>query len=98
MKLLLDSLRDLYRAFGAAHPLGSMIVVVILGGFVSGLFWKFAETQYQDSLTKTPAVQLVPSTGTATTTGAESPAITGPNSTVTYGLPGSGDKTPKKKE
>jgi hypothetical protein len=66
-----------------------MVVVVLLGGTLSGLVWHFAAKQVE----KDHQVISAPSkTGPASTTGSESPAITGNGNKVTYGQPTSEKK------
>lgn len=86
----IDWLKALYETFGTSYPRASMVVVVLLGGAVSGVVWNFAAKQVQ----KDHQMLSAPTnTGPASTTGRQSPAITGSGNQVTYG-----ESPSKKKE
>jgi hypothetical protein len=85
-------LKSIYETFGTPHPRSSLVVVVLLGGAAAGALWLFAAKQVaKDQATRpTPAV-----TGPASTTGPQSPAITGNQNQVQYSQPSEpGRKTP----
>ena len=95
----LELLNSIYETFGASHPRISLAVVTLLGAILFAGVWIFAARQYERSLVRTPPAQAAPSTGSATTSGAESPAITGSGNAVTYGQPpDSNQPQPKKKD
>jgi hypothetical protein len=78
--------------FDKRQRVSLLIVVLALAYFTAHTvsMRKAAETQ-------TPAPTTVThTTGSATTSGAQSPAITGPGNTVTYGTPSPQKETPKK--
>jgi hypothetical protein len=77
-----DWLKALYETFGTSYPRASMVLVILLGGTFSGLVWHFAARQVE----KDHRMLSAPSnTGPASTTGQQSPAITGSGNQVTYG-------------
>jgi len=53
-------LRVAYETFGAKHPAGSMIVVVLLGALSFGSVWYFAGRLYEkdQASNKTPAAAI----------------------------------------
>jgi hypothetical protein len=80
-------LKAIYETFGTPYPRASMALVVILGGVSFGLVWHFAAKQVEKShqAISVPSKAGAPATGAASTTGSQSPAITGDGNQVTYG-------------
>lgn len=93
----MEWLRAIYGALGAKHPTASLLIVVVCGALLFGAVWKLAAYEYQRDINKSQAVpsQPVPAkSGDATTTGNQSPAVTGNGNSITYGQP-SDSKKPK---
>jgi hypothetical protein len=91
--------KTLYGAFGAKNPTASLIVVMIVTAMIGGAFWTFSAYLYHRDLPKAPTAitqPMPPKSGNATTTGDQSPAVTGDGNRTTYGQP-SDSKEPKSK-
>ena len=82
----MDWLKAAYEALGTPHPKLSMIVVLVLGAMLGaiafGTVWQIAARQVEKNLPT-----ATPTSGPASTTGAESPANTGNGNQFTYGQP-----------
>lgn len=87
--------KALYGVFGAKYPTASLIVVMIIGAIAAGALWMVAGQQFakdgQEQVPRSPATtkaaptQVAPSsqpTGSATSLGDCSPAITGSGNKV----------------
>jgi hypothetical protein len=87
-----DWLKALYETFGTPHPRVSLYVVTILGAAVAFGIWLFAAKQVEkDRQTiKAPPSEM---SGPASTTGDQSPAVTGNGNDIRYDQP----PPPKKK-
>ncbi len=96
----IEWLKALYETFGTPNPRASMVLVVILGALSFGLVWQFAAKQVEKShqAASVPSKTGAPPTGAASTTGSQSPAITGNGNQVTYEQQPPSEKkdTPKK--
>jgi hypothetical protein len=97
----LEWLKELYGWVGVKHPAASLLVVTLMGAVVSFGVWKLAAYEYQKDVEKnepsTKATQIQPvKTGNASTSGPESPAVTGDGNKFTYNQP-DGSKKPKPK-
>jgi hypothetical protein len=77
-------LKSIYETFGAPHPRISMAVVVLLGGAAAGALWLFAAKQVAKDQGARPTPTI---SGPASTTGPQSPAITGDQNQVQYSQP-----------
>jgi len=86
-------LKALYETFGVPYPRVSLVVVVILGAVVFGGAWVFASKQVAKDHPRSPTVEA-PRTGNATTSGSNSPAVTGNGNDIQYSEP----SPPKKKK
>jgi hypothetical protein len=99
MEHLLGWLKPLYELFGFPYPRVSLAAVMVLGAAFSGGVWmlvgKQAEKDHQLSVAHPPM------SGPASTTGSESPAVSGNGNNVTYNNdaapPGKKAETPAKK-
>lgn len=96
----IEWLKAIYETFGTPHPRTSMVVVVILGAVSFGAIWHFAAKQVEKShqAVSAPSKTVsLPTPGAASTTGSQSPAITGDANQVTYGQPPSEKKDGSKR-
>ncbi len=89
-----DWLKAAYAAVGAPHPRASLVIVMIFGAVIFGVVWKIGEAQVAKGAAVQPTSVATPSTGPATTNGAQSPANSGSNNSTTYGA----DSAPKEKK
>ena len=91
-------LKDIYEIFGTPYPWLSLIVVMALGAATSGGIWYFAAKQVaKDHASAIP--RIAPAvTGPASTTGSNSPAVTGSDNSITYGQPPNPEKKPPPKK
>jgi hypothetical protein len=86
----LDLLKQLYDAFGTPHPRLSLLVVMVIGALVAGVLWySLGKHVEKDRRTAVPQIS-----GPASTSGNDSPAVTGNGNSMTYGNP---PAPPKKK-
>ena len=92
MDVIAKFLKFLYENYGVGHPKSIYIVIVlgailgaIVGGSGLGITWKIIGKQVEsDKSSKGVASQ---STGNATTSGAQSPAVTGNQNQIQYQNP-----------
>lgn len=89
----LEWLKAIYGPIGAPHPRASLVCVMVVGALIFGVVWIMAADQYHKSL-KPPTPPAVSNTGSATTSGGNSPAVTGGQNNIQYGQPSSPDKKP----
>jgi hypothetical protein len=79
----IDFLKQIYNAVGAPYPRLSLLVVMVVAALVAGVFWYSLGKQVEkDHSASPPQVS-----GPASTSGNNSPAVTGNGNTVTYGSP-----------
>lgn len=94
----MELLKLAYEAFGAKHPTGSLIVVMVLGGVlgvvVCGAAWTVAANQYQKSNTVPPAEGHLVNT----TNGPQSPIMPNNGGNVTISNDNSKPKEPPPKD
>jgi hypothetical protein len=91
MEHFLGWLKPIYEMVGTPFPRASFVIVVILGAAISGGLWKLVGRQVErdHQLTSPSAV----ANGSASTSGSQSPAISGNGNSVTYSdSPTSGKK------
>jgi hypothetical protein len=82
----METLKAIYEALGSPHPKLSLIAVfIICGGLATGIWW-FVGTQVAKDRAKTQPPQA-PTSATASTSGAKSPAVTGNGNTIHYSNP-----------
>ena len=77
-------LKAIYETFGIPYPRISLIAVVILGAIVFGGAWVLVGKQVEKDHLKGPTVETPRKTGDATTSGANSPAVTGNGNEIQY--------------
>ena len=92
----MDWAKGLYGLIGAKYPTASLIAIIILGGFVFGTIWLIAAQQYEKDRPGRELTVPAPSqpatsapqsrtSGSATTKGDNSPALTGDGNKINYG-------------
>jgi len=91
----LEWLKIAYETFGAKHPTGSLIGVMVLGALLAGAVWLVGAQQYG----KSHSAPTVPTPTTNTTSGPQSPIMPGNSGTVTItNQAPKPDQPPPKKE
>jgi hypothetical protein len=88
-------LKAIYEFFGTPYPKLSLFVVTILGAVAAASIWLFAAKQVAKDHQAANAPSQV--SGPASTTGNQSPAVTGNGNTIQYdqSSPESKPQTPK---
>jgi hypothetical protein len=87
----MEWLRAIYEALGSRHPIGSLVVVILLGGAAAGGVWLIAANQYEKGLKKNGQV-TTPAAGPISTDAPCSPVTQGSGNTVTATCEGSTSK------
>jgi len=94
---MLEIAKLIYDAIGIESPKKFIVVCAIFGAIVfSGLGWLIAKGAQAKNAEIHPASAPASQTGNATTSGGQSPAVTGNGNSVTYGSPS--DTSKKKPE
>jgi hypothetical protein len=80
-------LKAIYETFGTPFPRASLVAVMLLGGVGAGGVWLFAAKQVQKDL-GAPTQGAAPAvSGSASTKGSDSPAVTGNGNDIQYDQP-----------
>jgi hypothetical protein len=82
MEWLIKVFKALYEAYGTTHPKASLVVVALIGALIFGGIWVLAGIQVRKSRALSSGPPSV--SGSASTSGAQSPAISGNSNNVTY--------------
>ncbi|HEX3740901.1 MAG TPA: hypothetical protein VHV29_14470 [Terriglobales bacterium] len=77
----IDFLKQIYDAFGTPHPRISLLVVMVLAALVAGALWYSLGKQVEKGRRASVPQQV---SGPASTSGTNSPAVTGNGNTLTY--------------
>jgi hypothetical protein len=98
----MDWLKTIYEAIGTPHPRASLLAATVLGAIIFGSGWWFIgkaveKERLNPRPTTTTPVTAPTVTGPASTTGSQSPAITGNDNKVEYDKPADKPK-PQPKE
>lgn len=92
-------LKAVYEWVGVPYPKLSLAVVTILGAVTAFGVWSFmGRLVAKDQAVTIPSIPSVPPqiSGPASTSGNESPAVTGNGNNINYGEPSPDGKPPKK--
>jgi hypothetical protein len=86
METILEVFAALYKGFGASHPKLSLVIITVVGGVLgAGLscgFWLTAAAQYAKTEKTVPPTHV---SGPASTSGDNSPSVTGDSNQIDYG-------------
>ena len=100
----MEWLKLAYEIVGAKYPTGSLVAITLLGALLGAVLfgggWRLLAHQYnKDHESKQPPAVITPqtpqTTGPATTSGPNSPAVTGSGNNIYYGEK-SAETKPKK--
>jgi hypothetical protein len=88
---MLELARLIYEAIGIQSPRKFVLVCAVVGALIfSGLGWliaKGAETKLKQQTKSAPVATAPVKSGDASTSGDQSPAVTGSGNSVSYGQP-----------
>jgi hypothetical protein len=92
----MDWLKNFYELVGTPYPRLSLFVVTILGALAAYSIWTIAASQVAKDHQKSTAPSQV--SGPASTSGENSPAVTGDKNNFNYSQPSSDSKPQNRKE
>jgi hypothetical protein len=86
-------MKAIYEAYGVHYPRVSLVVVFAIGGLIAAGGWRVLAYQVEKETRTSTSAPI--SAGSITTSGENSPVITGSGNSVTNDQPSQEDKKPK---